>query len=149
MLRRDQLPGDADYYDVSFSGIKTAVLLAVRGLTANDRSLDDRDRADLARGFQDALVETLAEKTIRAARQHGRTRIVLGGGVACNGALAAALSARVASIGGAVFAPTARLATDNAAMIARAGLFRFERGERAGLDLNAYASLPLPGLAAA
>ncbi len=91
MLRRDQLPGDADYYDVSFSGIKTAVLLAVRGLTAKDRSLDDRDRADLARGFQDALVETLAEKTIRAARQHGRTRIVLGGGVACNGALAAAL----------------------------------------------------------
>lgn len=148
MLRRDQVPGDADYYDVSFSGIKTAVLLAVRGLTANDRSLDDRDRADLARGFQDALVETLAEKTVRAARQYGRTRIVLGGGVACNGALASALSARVASTG-VVFAPTARLATDNAAMIARAGLFRYERGERAGLDLNAYASLPLPGLAAA
>jgi N6-L-threonylcarbamoyladenine synthase len=48
-----------------------------------------------------------------------------------------------------VYAPSARLATDNAAMIARAGLFRFERGERAPLDLNAYASLPLPGLVAA
>jgi N6-L-threonylcarbamoyladenine synthase len=45
-----------------------------------------------------------------------------------------------------IFAPSPRLATDNAAMIARAGLFRFERGERAGLELNAYASLPIPGL---
>ena len=149
MLRRDQSPGDADYYDVSFSGLKTAVLMTVRELTADGRTLDDRDRADIARGFQDALVETLAEKTLRAAREHGRTRIVLGGGVACNGALARAVAARAATLGGTAFAPTPRLATDNAAMIARAGLFRFERGERAGLDLNAYASLPLPGLAAA
>jgi N6-L-threonylcarbamoyladenine synthase len=48
-----------------------------------------------------------------------------------------------------VYAPTVRLATDNAAMIARAGLYRFERGERAPLDLNAYASMPIPGLVAA
>ena len=48
-----------------------------------------------------------------------------------------------------VFAPSPRLATDNAAMIARAGFFRFERGERSGLDLNAYASSPIPGLVAA
>ena len=148
MLRRDQQPGDADYYDVSFSGIKTAVLLAVRALTADGRALDDRDRADIARGFQDALIETLSEKTLRAARAHGRTRIVLGGGVACNGALVEATRARAASSNAAVFAPTPRLATDNAGMIARAGLFRFERGEHAGLDLNAYATLPLPGLAA-
>ncbi len=148
MLRRDQSPGDADYYDVSFSGIKTAVLLAVRGLTADGRALDDRDRADIARGFQDALIETLAEKVLRAAREHGRTRIVLGGGVACNRALVDAVASRGSSIGATVFAPTPRLATDNAAMIARAGLFRFERGDRADLGLNAYASLPLPGLAA-
>jgi N6-L-threonylcarbamoyladenine synthase len=148
MLRRDQMVGDADYYDVSFSGIKTAVLLAVRGLTAGGRDLDDRDRADLARGFQDALIETLAEKTLRAARAHGRSRIVLGGGVACNAALVEATRHRAVAHGASVFAPTPRLATDNAAMIARAGLFRFERGEHAGLDLNAYATLPLPGLAA-
>jgi len=148
MLRRDQTPGDADYYDVSFSGIKTAVLLAVRNLTAEGRALDDRDRADLARGFQDALIETLTEKTLRAARAHERTRIVLGGGVACNGALIAAMRRRASSSGAAVFAPTPRLSTDNAGMIARAGLFRFERGERSGLDLNAYATLSLPGLAA-
>ena len=148
MLRRDQSPGDPDYYDVSFSGIKTAVLLTVRGLTTEGRALADGDRADIARGFQDALVETLAEKTLRAARVHGRTRIVLGGGVACNAALVAAVASRAAAAGGTVYAPTPRLATDNAAMIARAGLFRFERGERAGLELNAYATLPLPGLAA-
>ena len=148
MLRRDQSPGDADYFDVSFSGIKTAVLLAVRGLTADGRALEDADRADLARGFQDAIVETLAEKVLRAARVHGRTRIVLGGGVACNGALVSAVTSRGSSVGASVYAPTPRLATDNAAMIARAGLFRFERGERADLGLNAYASLPLPGLAA-
>ena len=148
MLRRDQAVGDADYYDVSFSGIKTAVLLAVRGLSADGRELDERDRADLARGFQDAIIETLAEKTLRAARAHGRSRIVLGGGVACNTALVEATRQRAVAYGASVFAPTPRLATDNAAMIARAGLFRFERGEHAGLDLNAYAALPLPGLAA-
>jgi tRNA N6-adenosine threonylcarbamoyltransferase len=53
---------------------------------------------------------------------------------------------RLAPAGVAVYAPGTRLATDNAAMIARAGLFHFERGERAGLDLNAYATLPIPGL---
>jgi N6-L-threonylcarbamoyladenine synthase len=72
--------------------------------------------------------------------------VVLGGGVACNGALADAMRARLGPRGVAVFAPTPRLATDNAAMIARAGLFRLARGERAGLDLNAYAALPIPGL---
>ena len=74
---------------------------------------------------------------------------MLGGGVACNGALAAAMRARVSRDGATVFTPTPRLATDNAAMIARAAFFRFERGERSGIDLNAYASCPIPGLVAA
>ena len=142
MLRRDQRPGDPDYLDVSFSGLKTAVLHAVRG------SADlDADRPHVARAFQDALVETLVEKTARAAALRGRTRVVLGGGVACNGALVAAMRARLAPVGGTVHAPSPRLATDNAAMIARAGIFRLERGERSGLELTAFASAPLPGLA--
>ena len=143
MVRRDQRPGDADYYDVSFSGLKTAVLNAVKGADV------ERDRAHIARAFQDALIDTLVEKTYRAARAHGRTRIVLGGGVACNATLARAMQARVSELGATVYAPAPRLAADNAAMIARAGLFRYEHGERASLDLNAYASLPLPGLIAA
>lgn len=142
MLRRDQQPGDDDYYDVSFSGLKTAVLTAIR-------AHDDVDaiRADVARGFQDALVDTLAQKVRRAVRQYRRPRVVLGGGVACNRALVDAISTAVGpSV--AVHAPTPRIATDNAAMIARAGLFRFERGERAGLDLGCSSALPLPGLVA-
>ena len=139
MLRRNQQPGDADYYDVSFSGLKTAVLNEVRGETA-------AAPADIAVAFQDALIETLVEKTARAAEQFSRTRIVLGGGVACNKSLVEAMRVRMATVGATVYAPSGRLATDNAAMIARAGLFHFERGVRAGPDLSAYASLPLPGL---
>jgi N6-L-threonylcarbamoyladenine synthase len=140
MVRRDQRPGDDDYYDVSFSGLKTAVRNAVRAADL------DADRAHLARGFQEALIDTLVEKTMRAARQFARTRVVLGGGVACNRTLAAAMRERCAELGATVYAPSPRLATDNAAMIARAGLFHLERGERAPLDLDAHASLPIPGL---
>jgi N6-L-threonylcarbamoyladenine synthase len=154
MLRRDQVPGEADYYDVSFSGLKTAVLTAVRGRRAEgggqgDGQPSDADRGAIARAFQDALIDTLVEKTARAATQFDRRRVVLGGGVACNRALVAAMERRFAPLGARVFAPSVRLATDNAAMIARAGLFHFERGERAPLDLNAYASLPIPGLISA
>ena len=140
MLHGGQRPGDADYYDVSFSGLKTAVLNEVRRQPAT------RQPADLALAFQDSLVETLVEKTARAAEQYRRDRIVLGGGVACNRALVDAMKQRVAGLRAQVYAPSGRLATDNAAMIARAGLFHFERGVRSGLDLNAYASLPIPGL---
>jgi N6-L-threonylcarbamoyladenine synthase len=142
MLRRNQQPGDNDYFDVSFSGLKTAVLHAVR-----DGSADDH--AHIARGFHDALVETLVEKTARAVEQFGRQRVVLGGGVAGNRTLVEAMRQRMRRLDAEVFAPSSRLATDNAAMIARAGLLHYERGERAPLDLNAFASMPLPGLVSA
>jgi N6-L-threonylcarbamoyladenine synthase len=130
---RPMLRADQPRYDVSFSGLKTAVRLAI----------PDHAPADIARGFQDAIIDTLVEKTARAQRAYNRERVVLGGGVACNTALVAAMRER---LGPNVFAPSARLATDNAAMIARAGAFRLERGERAGPELNAYATLPMPGL---
>lgn len=154
MLRQNQRPGDPDYFDMSFSGIKTAVLHAVRhaadpGTTEPGGNGQQQRRADIARGFQDAVIGTLVAKTVRAATAYDRTRIVLGGGVACNRGLSAALTREAATIGAAVFAPTRRLATDNAAMIARAGLFRLGRGETGTLDLNAYASAGLPGLRAA
>jgi N6-L-threonylcarbamoyladenine synthase len=144
MVRRNSQPKDGDYYAFSFSGLKTAVLNAVR-----DSSSIEDDKADIARGFQDSLIDTLVEKTARAANAFSRQRVVLGGGVACNRTLAAAMRARLEPDGVTVFTPSPRLATDNAAMIARAGFFRFEQGERAGLDLNAYASSPIPGLVAA
>ena len=144
MVRRNDEPGSSDYYQFSFSGLKTAVLNAVR--ESDDL---ERDKAHIARGFQNALIGSLVEKTFRAADAFGRDRVILGGGVACNTTLAAAMRERMSEIGATVFAPTPRLATDNAAMIARAGLFHFERGERSGLDLNAFASQPIPGLVAA
>lgn len=144
MVRRNDAPDSDDYYQFSFSGLKTAILNAVR------ESEDiERDRPHIARGFQDALIGSLVEKTFRAADEFGRDRIVLGGGVACNSALVDAMRERTMEIGATVFAPTPRLATDNAAMIARAGLFHFERGVRSDLDLNAFASQPIPGLVAA
>lgn len=141
MLQRNTAVDDPAYFDVSFSGLKTAVLNAVRESTDIER-----DRADIARGFQDALIETLAEKTLRAATMYSRDRIVLGGGVACNAALSAAIRQRMSGTAQ-LFAPTPRLATDNAAMIARAGLFRYYQGERAPLDQAARATAPLPGQA--
>ncbi|HVF41132.1 MAG TPA: tRNA (adenosine(37)-N6)-threonylcarbamoyltransferase complex transferase subunit TsaD [Gemmatimonadaceae bacterium] len=144
MVRRNDQPGDTDYFAFSFSGLKTGVLNAVR----SSEQLEE-DRAHIARGFQDALIDALVEKTLRGAANCARKRIVLGGGVACNSALVAAMRQRADEIGATVFAPSPRLATDNAAMIARAGLFHFERGERSGQDLNAYASQPIPGLVAA
>ena len=144
MVRRNDTPADPDYYAFSFSGLKTAVLNAVKKSDGTDK-----DKADIARGFQDALIGSLVEKTFRAADEYGRERVILGGGVACNAALAGAMLERMATIGGRVFAPTPRLATDNAAMIARAGFHHYYRGERGALDLNAFASRPLPGLIAA
>jgi N6-L-threonylcarbamoyladenine synthase len=149
MLHGGQREGDADYYDVSFSGLKTALLHAVRD--AERRNALGEERPHLARGFQDALVETLAVKTARAAAAFGRRRIVLGGGVACNLALVRAVSERAHALIGTdvqVHAPRPRLATDNAAMIARTALFRLWRGERSDSGLNAFATLPLPGLVA-
>lgn len=141
MVRGDQQLGDPDYFDVSFSGLKTAVLHAVRG---SDNL--ERDARGIARAFQDALIGSLVEKTARAVKAYDRKRVVLGGGVACNRALAQAMRDRLESSGVSVYAPMPRLATDNAAMIARAGLFHFERGQRDSLGLNAYASLPIPGM---
>jgi N6-L-threonylcarbamoyladenine synthase len=145
MVRRDQQPGDTDYYDMSFSGLKTAVV--------NQRRKWEMENgqwaaADLAAAFQDSLVDTLVEKTARAVEAYDRRKVVLGGGVAANRTLVEAMRQRMATLSAVVYAPSGRLATDNAAMIARAGLFHFERGARAGLDLNAYASIPLPGLIA-
>jgi N6-L-threonylcarbamoyladenine synthase len=150
MLNGGQRPGDDDYYDVSFSGLKTAVLHAVRA--AEGTGTRDAEASHIARGFQDALIDTLAAKTVRAAQAFGRDRVVLGGGVACNRALVAEMERQLVRARGRasrVFAPSPRLATDNAAMIARAGLFRIARGERATPGLNAYASQPIPGLVTA
>jgi N6-L-threonylcarbamoyladenine synthase len=139
-LLRD-LKGDGpNRWNFSFSGLKTAVLRAVR------QSTDlDADRAHLACGFQDAALDVLVEKTAAAAEELGRPLAMVGGGVACNRALALRLRERLGPrVRLAVASP--RLNTDNAAMIAAAGAWRLARGERSDAGLQPFDSLPLPGL---
>jgi N6-L-threonylcarbamoyladenine synthase len=129
-----------DGLDFSFSGLKTAVLHAVRASTDLER-----DRPHLARAFQDAALGVLVHKLERAVRESGRRVAVLGGGVACSKALAALAARRLQDVARvAVAAP--RLNADNAAMIARAGWFHLQQGERSDWTLDARADLPIPGL---
>ncbi|CAN5823454.1 tRNA (adenosine(37)-N6)-threonylcarbamoyltransferase complex transferase subunit TsaD [soil metagenome] len=143
MLASNQTPADPAYYAFSFSGLKTAVMTRVRELESAGE-LDAR-RADVAASFQAAVVDVLAAKVMRAVEQKRCQRVVLGGGVAASRALRGALT-RALGDGGELFVPSARLATDNAAMIARAALFHYEIGELAPLDVTARADLSFPGL---
>ena len=126
-------------YDFSFSGLKTAVLRAVRA--SSDL---DADRADLARDFQDAAIDVMVTKTERAVLELGRETAVIVGGVACNWALGEAMQKRLAGQARVVVAAP-RFNTDNAAMIAAAGAWRLDRGERSGLDLEPFDRGPIPG----
>src|SRR5205823_88805 len=127
-------------FEFSFSGLKTAVLHAVRA--SSDL---DRDRPHLARGFQDAVLDVLVTKLERAVRATGYRAAVLGGGVACSKALAARAADRLKGLARVAVA-SPRLNADNAAMIARAGWHRLRLGERSDWTLDARADLPLPGL---
>jgi N6-L-threonylcarbamoyladenine synthase len=143
MLSGAQRPGDPDYYDMSFSGLKTAVLTTVRELEARG-ALAER-RADVAAGFQEAAVDLLVSKTLRAVEATRCRRVLLGGGVSANRRLEEAMVARLGA-DGEVFRAPPRLSTDNGAMVARAGLFHLQRGEVAPPDADARADLPFPGL---
>ncbi len=111
--------------DFSFSGLKTQVMLAWRG---SDQS--DATRADIARGFEDAVVETLAIKCARALDAAGCEVLVVAGGVGANRRLRATLQEMAARRGGRVCFPPPELCTDNGAMIAFAGALRLAAGQR-------------------
>jgi N6-L-threonylcarbamoyladenine synthase len=137
-----------DSYDFSFSGLKTAVRRIVEGWdTESTLAIPQADRgarvARLAAAFQEAVVDVLVTKTLRAATERGARSIVLGGGVAANTALRERLAAGAAAQGTPLHVPAPEYCTDNAAMIGAAGFARFVAGERAGLDLDARPSLPL------
>jgi N6-L-threonylcarbamoyladenine synthase len=139
-----------DSFDFSFSGLKTAARRVVTEARADAGVTDDPEAplpepivAELAWGFQDAVVDVLATKTIRAARAAGARSIVLGGGVAANTVLRARLADAAEELGIPLIVPRPSLCTDNGAMIGAAGARRFAAGERARLDLDARPSLPL------
>ncbi|HEV8209273.1 MAG TPA: tRNA (adenosine(37)-N6)-threonylcarbamoyltransferase complex transferase subunit TsaD [Vicinamibacterales bacterium] len=141
-----ELKGDLDF---SFSGLKTAVLRHVRahppspeGSGAAD-ALTDTERADIAASFQRVVVTVLIERLFEAARRHGAKSVGVAGGVSANSRLRAELQERGRRREIPTFLPSLALSTDNAAMIAAAGLRRFRAGHTASLDLNADAALTL------
>ena len=129
--------------DFSFSGLKTAVVVATRGL-----QLDDATRADVAAEFQQAVVETLLAKCKRALDQTGFRTLVVAGGVGANQQLRQALADLGTKIGVIVRYPRPTFCTDNAAMIAYAGWCRLAAGEHDGLAIRATARWPLDTLRA-
>jgi N6-L-threonylcarbamoyladenine synthase len=135
--------------DMSFSGLKTALLRARDARVAEKGGLTRQDRADLCAGFQAAVTEMLAEKTRRALAEAGPVpALAVAGGVAANRGVRAALE-KVAEAAGVRFvAPPLNLCTDNAAMIAWAGLERFRLGARDGMALAARPRWPLDAAAA-
>jgi N6-L-threonylcarbamoyladenine synthase len=138
-------------YDFSFSGLKTAARRAVGetlGLPPETREIDgsalsQADVAELAWGFQDSVVDVLATKTIRAARELGARSIIIGGGVAANGVLRERIADGARGLDVPLIVPRPGLCTDNAAMIGAAGWFRLQAGDRGDPSLDARPSLKL------
>ncbi len=153
-LPRAWLPGT---YDFSFSGLKTAVLQLIEGAAAEEvgpgasryaragaAAADQVSVPIVAAAFQEAVVDVLATKTVRAARELAVREVVLAGGVAANIALRQRLQAELDLQGIALRYPPVAYCTDNAAMIGAAAYFHLRHGERHGLDLDVRPNLQLP-----
>lgn len=131
--------------EFSFSGLKTSVLNNWNKCRAAGEA-DEQARADLARAFQEAVVDTLTIKCRRALEQEGLQRLVIAGGVSANSALREALEQMLGELGGEVFYARARFCTDNGAMIAYAGCQRLLAGQREGPAIHARARWPMTEL---
>lgn len=126
--------------DFSFSGVKTAVINYLHKLEQNG---EEYNKADVAASFQNAVTDVLCEHTIAAAKMKKMDTITIAGGVAANSALREKMTQLAQKDGIRVLYPEPVLCTDNAVMIACAGYYGYIKGETAGMDLNAVASLPL------
>jgi N6-L-threonylcarbamoyladenine synthase len=139
--------------DLSFSGLKTAVLRTRDALIAQQGGITIQDRRDICAGFQKSVADVLAEKSRRALEIYlqvsgSESAFAVAGGVAANATLRAALETVCQAVGATFTAPPLRLCTDNAAMIAWAGIERYRLGLRDGMDLIARPRWPLDQLAA-
>ncbi|WP_343116875.1 tRNA (adenosine(37)-N6)-threonylcarbamoyltransferase complex transferase subunit TsaD [Ostreiculturibacter nitratireducens] len=134
---------DREGCDFSFSGLKTALLRARDALIAEKGGLTVQDRADLCAGFQAAVRDVLAEKSRRALAACNAPSFAVAGGVAANRSIRAALKDVAAETGAEFLAPPLALCTDNAAMIAWAGIERYRLGARNGMELSARPRWPL------
>jgi len=136
-------PGVKGDLDFSFSGLKTAVLRHVRQRSESGAALTDSEINDICASFQRVVVSTLLDRVFEAADRFGAQSVGIAGGVSANARLRKDFAARAEKLGIPGYVPHISLSTDNAAMIAAAGLRNFHAGTRAGLDLNADASLAL------
>ncbi len=121
--------------DYSFSGIKTSLLYFVRDEMAKDPEFMEKNKEDICASFQKTLIDILMDKLIKAAKQTGIRDITIGGGVSANSGLRERLVAEGHKRGWRTFLPEFKFTTDNAAMIAIAGYYRYLAGERAPLDV--------------
>ena len=131
---------EAGSLDVSFSGLKTAVRNAVKDRGGVD-AIDDATRSDIAASFQEAVVDVLATKTLRAAERSGVRTVVLAGGVAANSVLRTRLEGACRDRGWTFAVPPLCYCGDNGAMVALAGSLRLGRGERSPWTLSAVPTL--------
>lgn len=135
---------DKESLDFSFSGLKTAVLYHVQGQDMKGKNkvatMSAQEIADIAASFQSAVVDVLVEKTRRAVAKVGAKTILIGGGVAANGALRDAMQTMAAREGLKLMVAPKRLCTDNAAMVASLAWYKYREGQFASMTLEPKAT---------
>lgn len=135
-----------DSLDFSFSGVKTSVALYVKDWKDGKSGTRQVTLADIAASFQEAVVDVLAQKCLKAAQKTGVKDIMVAGGVACNGRLRERFSAEIERKNLRVYYPQAKYCTDNGAMIAVAGHHRILNGERMDLSQDVRSKFPIQDL---
>ena len=128
-------------YDYSFSGLKTSFLYTLRDAVAADPDFIETHKADLCASLQGTIVEILLDKLIRASKETGIRDIAIAGGVSANSGLRDAIAEEGRKRGWRTFLPEFRFTTDNAAMIAVTGYFKYQRGEFAPMDISPVARI--------
>ena len=131
---------DGNPYDMSFSGLKTAVINLAHNCEQKGEELD---RASLAASFTKAVSDSLMPRTVRAAKELGYKKVVVAGGVAANSRIRADFKKAAKDNGFELFIPPLKLCGDNGAMVGAQGYYEYLAGHTAGSDLNAYATMEL------
>lgn len=127
-------------YDFSFSGLKTAVIYYIKELKEENKNIPV---SDILASFQQAVIDVLVKKTIKAALKFKAKQIILAGGVAANNSLRREIKEKADLLNIKVFYPSIFLCTDNAAMVASAGYYKFKENKKSSLNLDAVSRLPL------
>lgn len=128
-------------YDYSFSGLKTSFLYTLRDAVAADPDFIEKHKADLCASLQSTIIEILLDKLVRASKETGIRDIAIAGGVSANSGLRSGITEAGRRRGWRTFIPEFKFTTDNAAMIAMAGYYRYKQDEFATLDVSPVARL--------